>query len=669
MRLAPDRRWVRRRVDVVLVGEGLLGRPYAEEVSRLTGTYGWALSVPVDALTIAVRAAGSNPLVAVGSGGSYTTAQFAAAAHRQFTAGFASAMTPLEAVSTPQTLRHSSVLLLTAGGKNPDVLGAFRNLLAREPRKLLVLCAKSDSPLARLAARHPFVDFSEFEPPAGKDGFLATNSLLASAVLLMRAYSSAFAGSHSLPSSLSRLLGDESVDHGGQDLDRRCRPLWARQTLVVLHGPATQVAAIDLESKFSEAALGGVQLADYRNFAHGRHHWLAKRGGDTSVLAIISDDDRELAEAILALLPSDIPIAKLIAPGRGVAAGLAALAQVFLVTDSAGKARGIDPGDPGVPAFGRKIYHLRAFGRKVGLDPAIPVEEAAAIERKSGVTMASLVAQGRVEEWRTLFKQFVVRLTTPGYQGVVLDYDGTLCDEAQRFEPLSAPISRELNRLLRAGAVLGIATGRGKSVKSALREAVDRRKWERVIVGYYNGGDIGTLDDDSRPDGADRVDDALDSVANALLANPFFTRFTKVTLRPPQITIEPKPDAHGEQVWAFLQQWLYTLGAAGVVALRSSHSMDIVAPGVCKRAVTIRVRQVLGGLPDQPVLCIGDRGRWPGNDFSLLSGPHSLSVDEVSLDVGSCWNLAAPGRRGARATIDYLKRLEATEAGLRLRMD
>ncbi len=119
-----------------------MGRPYAEEVSRLAETYNWALSIPVDALSIALRSASSHPLLAVGSGGSFTTAQFAAAANRQFTSGFASAMTPLEAVSTPQTLRNSSVLLLTAGGKNPDVLGAFRKLLEREPRKLMVLCAK-----------------------------------------------------------------------------------------------------------------------------------------------------------------------------------------------------------------------------------------------------------------------------------------------------------------------------------------------------------------------------------------------------------------------------------------------------------------------------------------------------------------------------------------------
>ena len=456
-----------------------MGKPYVEELSRLAETYNWALSAPVEALSNAVRSASSHPLVAVGSGGSYTTAQFTAAVHRQYTSGFASAMTPLEAVLTPQTLRQSSVLLLTAGGKNPDVLGAFRKLLAREPRRLLVLCARSGSPLARLTARRPFVEFTEFEPPTGKDGFLATNSLLASVVLLTRAYSTAFSKTQALPGNIPALLGEDFGPRSNQELDRRCRPLWDRQTLVVLHGPTTQAAAIDLESKFSEAALGGVQLADYRNFAHGRHHCLAKRGDDTGILAIITEDDRELAEALLALLPAGIPIVRLTAQGQRVAACVAALTQVFLVTGCAGKARGIDPGDPGIPTFGRKIYHLRAFGRNVMPLSAVPAGEAAAVERKSGATICCLIAQDRLDEWRTAFKEFVKRLTAPTYQGVVLDYDGTLCDEAHRFEPLPVQVSRELNRLLRAGVVLGVATGRGKSVKSALHEAVERRHWGR----------------------------------------------------------------------------------------------------------------------------------------------------------------------------------------------
>lgn len=292
-----------------------MGKPYAEEISRLADTYAWALDAPVDGLAGAIASASRHPLVGVGSGGSHTTAQFAAAVHRQFTSGTASAMTPLEAVATPQTLRRSAVILLTAGGKNPDVIGAYKRLVEREPRRFVVLCASTGSPLSEIAAERPHVDFIDFRPPTGKDGFLATNSLIASAVLLVRAYARATAADHSLPPSLDLLLGERPLESEAGEIARDARPLWGRPSLVVLYGPSTHPAAVDLESKFSEAALGAVQLADYRNFAHGRHHWLAKRGEETGVLALITAEDRELAESLLALFPKAIPTLRVALPG------------------------------------------------------------------------------------------------------------------------------------------------------------------------------------------------------------------------------------------------------------------------------------------------------------------------------------------------------------------
>jgi hypothetical protein len=70
------------------------------------------------------------------------------------------------------------------------------------------------------------------------------------------------------------------------------------------------------------------------------------------------------------------------------------------------------------------------------------------------------------------------------------------------------------------------------------------------------------------------------------------------------------------------------------------------------------VRALVGEAETTAVLCIGDRGRWPGNDFALLQEPYSLSVDEVSPDPNTCWNLAPPGHRGIQVTLDYLQSLE-----------
>lgn len=650
---------------------GIVGKRYARELDGLAGTYSWAIGASVDILSRSVRSISSLPLLAVGSGGSFTTAQFAAAVHREYTSGLATALTPLEAVETPQSLRKAGVLVLSGRGRNPDVLGAFRRIVAREPRRVMVLCGSADSPLARLALERPFVDVSCFDLPLGKDGFLATNSLLASCILLLRAYASAYGTICALPDSFAELLGDDGPPGRTQaEIDGRCQALWKRPTLIILYGPETYPAAVDLESKFTEAALGSTQLADYRNFAHGRHHWIAKRGADTGVLAIISDGDRKVAESTLALLPRRIPAVRVSASGRGAIACLAALAKIFMVTGSAGAARGIDPGDPGVPAFGRRIYHMRALGPDESLMSPVQAREAVAIERKSGLTITGLSAQDRLDDWRLFYGDFVRRLTATTFHGVVFDYDGTLCDEAHRFEPLSPAIGRQLNRLLHAGVVLGVATGRGKSVRQTLRAVIDRTLWPRVVVGYYNGGDIGSLDQDDRPDSSDLVDDTLKPIAEALLQDTRFVQYATVTLRRPQITIESRPEARWEGLWDLLLHFVYgreQASAPGVVALRSTHSIDLVAPGVSKRAVVEAVRghlqiDVRGEIA---ILCIGDRGRWPGNDFSLLTTPYSLSVDEVSPDPHSCWNLTAPGRRGVDGTLEYLRYLTKTESALR----
>lgn len=41
----------------------------------------------------------------------------------------------------------------------------------------------------------------------------------------------------------------------------------------ILYSAKSYPVALDIESKFSEGAVGNTQLADYRNFAHGRFNW------------------------------------------------------------------------------------------------------------------------------------------------------------------------------------------------------------------------------------------------------------------------------------------------------------------------------------------------------------------------------------------------------------
>lgn len=631
-----------------------MGKPYDVELEHLADTYTWALRTNIECLTASIRKATLRPLVAVGSGGSLSVAEFATSLHRNLASQLALAQTPLDAVAGQVNLRRDAVLMTSAGGTNPDVLGSFDVLARREPANFTVVCLSAGSPLARRAARFPFVNFVELQPPVPRDGFLATNSMLALVVVLTRAYADACGTTVALPREWDRLVPTKRTAKDEEWLD----DAWTKRTLVVLHGPSTRAAAVDLESRFTEAALQDVWIADFRNFAHGRHHWLAKHARNTAVLAFITPEDRVLAHRTLELIPRDVRTIREEIPTSGVPAAISALGRVIHLAGRAGKARGIDPGRPGVPAFGRRIYHLNAFGKIPS-----PTPEELAIERKTGVALQALSTLGLLEQWRTAYRTFVTTLKSTRFRGVVLDYDGTLCGEVDRFGALRSDVASELERLARAGIIIGIATGRGKSVRTALRAAISREYWPRIVVGYYNGGDIRPLSGDN-PDGSSTTVGGLVHIAAALSANRLLMDLVKLELRPPQITIEAKRRDQADSVWALVEHTVQSLRSRGTSVLRSSHSIDIVAEGVDKRAVVTRVAE-LAGASEEDILCIGDRGHYPGNDYLLLNARCALSVDETSPDPATCWNLAPLGWREVPACIAYLRSLQVTRGRVR----
>lgn len=639
-----------------------MARPYASEMERLGETLAWAAAVDLKPLRSAVRVAGLSALRAIGSGGSLTAAHAVAAFHEQFAGRMACVVTPLEASQDPPdgTVSH---WLLSAGGGNVDILAAARSLIAQEPRQLAVLCGRAGSPLAELCGAHPFVDLLLYPPPAGKDGFLATNSLFGSAALVARAYALEFGGEATWRAAETALTARLAPSDDTIPAWRAAtEALWPRPTTLVLHGPATRVGAVDLESKFTEAALGNVQLADYRNFAHGRHHWLAKRADVSGVLALITDEDRALAERTLDLIPGDIPQARLVFAGERTTTTLTSLLAALRITEWAGVARGIDPGRPGVPDFGRKLYNLPLPTQKPRRLAGLSPRDAAAISRKAGVPAPVLERRGELDRWRKALTEFRARLWDARFRGLILDYDGTVVETRDRFEPPAAAMTGALIRLLESDVRVGIATGRGVSVRRDLQAVLPRALWNRVLVGYYNGADIALLDDDASPNGAEGVCDDLAALAQALRENPELADGASQTDRRWQITLEGRRVMPEDRLWHLAQQ-VIQMGRHAVSVTRSSHSVDIVAAGVSKLNVAERLRALDG---DGPLLAIGDRGRWPGNDYELLREPWALGVDEVSVDPATCWNLAAPGQRGAAVTLEYLEALQPDGDGFRL---
>lgn len=259
---------------------------------------------------------------------------------------------------------------------------------------------------------------------------------------------------------------------------------------------------------------------------------------------------------------------------------------------------------------------------------------------------------------------FRKRLTHARFAGVVLDYDGTLVDPRDRFLPPKRPVIEELLRLMEDGAYVAIATGRGASVRRDLQKSIPRSLWSRLLVGYYNGAEVAGLDDDSVPNGANGAGAALAPLAQALRSQSELVVIAKQTDRPHQITIEAQQPVPENRLWDIAHQVILMTGISGVTVTRSSHSIDIVTSDASKLNVLRYMRRSVG---DGAILAIGDRGRWPGNDYELLREPFALSVDELSVDPETCWNLAPRGQRGVSATLAYLRALESAPGGLRYR--
>lgn len=623
-----------------------MGRAYEQELTELPRSYEWARRVDIAPLARALASAGARPLVAVGSGGSFSAAMLAAFLHERVTGQPARAMTPLEISTTSLDLRGAVVLLMTARGTNTDILDAFSRALAHEPAELIVLTFRANSPLVLRASAFEYVRVPRFDAPVAKDGYLATNSLLAMAVLLARAYSDEQAN---LPATFEELLPFV------EGLDEEA---WRRPTIIALHGTATRAAAIDLESKLAEAALANVHVVDFRNFAHGRHLWLDRRGRESLIVAFTSAQDADLAQAMLRLVPRSIPRLHLAIDGEPDVAAVRALATTIVLVGRAGRAHGVDVGRPSVATFGRRMYHLSRRSKRVPSEYTI-------VERKTRRRWDALERDGTLDKWIKAFKTFQAALLKTTFVGVVFDYDGTLCTAAERFTGCRGEIIEELQRLLDGGVAVGIATGRGKSVRHDLRQKLSPQVWGRVLVGYYNGSDIAPLGDETRPL-VGPASQPLQEILRALEATGVLEAAT-VTVRARQITIEVASDSSLVSLWDAIAHVVLTRPETGVTVVRSTHSIDLLDRGVSKRAVVSAIRE-LSGMPNGHVLCIGDQGRWPGNDSVLLQEPFSLSVDEASGDQRTCWNLAPLGYRQAQAAVYYLRALYISKRGARIKL-
>ena len=632
-----------------------MGKPYQRELDELPATYSWALASDIDPLTALLRPLADRPLIAVGSGGSLSVANLACWLHEMHSGCVSRTCTPLEMTEREASASGSGVLLLSASGKNPDILAALRESVRLEPDWLSVICGAAGTPLARVARTIDRASVVEYLMPSGKDGFLATNSLIGFATLLLRAFAYP---SDQLPLTFEELLGHrDTMSFLAGRSEGDLSDLVRRETLIVLYSAATKTAALDLESKLTEAALGRVQMSDFRNFAHGRHHWLAKRADETAVLALTTPPFDSLCARTIELLPEGVPKVMVRFPASGTRAALQALIYATGLVKLIGDSRGIDPGRPGVPDFGRRIYHLR--------QPKKPKRASSIAAWRKLHAMGAARNLENLSYWNAAQLAHLHNLRSQNFDTVIFDYDGTLCSPAERFVGPGKGITAGLNRLLDAGLYIGIATGRGRSARRDLALRIHRHQWDRVLLAYYNGAEIGHLGMENCPDATESPAGDFSLALDALAADTQLRNACTFSVRPRQITLEARSDISGDRIWMLATECLRRASLEHIRVVTSTHSVDVLASGTTKLNLLRYLSSARQSSPSG-ILCVGDRGRWPGNDFELLSHQFSLSVDDVSLDPGSCWNHAPAGCRGTAATRYYMAAMRTGPRGFRL---
>lgn len=615
-----------------------MGRAYDAEMAQIAGTLEWVRAQDTKLLGRAFQHFHDRGLVAIGSGGSLTSAAFAADLHFRLTGRASVAVTPLEAAAFPDSAGGSNAaLLLSAEGKNKDILAAARGV-AKRSMPAAALTLTSSNPLSELCRDSGAAAVLSYEMTWGKDGYLATNTLLGSMCLIWKAVDAAGFEAH------APLLLDWFIRQR-ETLLAFGSPREVPTQMLTLYGASGRIGGLDIESKMAEAAFGFVQHCDYRQFAHGRHLQLAASGGTPLVIALL-DPDEPLGAATLGLLPSKIQVLPIVLPSGSLQAKqVAGVLAAFALTERWGQLLGRDPGQPHVPDFGRQLH---------ALDPAAYAPAAAPTRQLFSRRKWASDAQGRAEAATA----FINRLESARFRALVCDFDGTFCDTIERFAGLDQRMVEHIERLTEAGVRIAFATGRGDSLSEDLRRKLSPESWGHVTLGCLSGSWIFDLAD--TPRGPPVGDPRLHELVQWLRAQRLLP--AGLTVKDPeagQLGLRGLKQLERERLRHVLLERFAQQGFEGWRVLASGHSLDVLTEQASKTKVLEHLHAALNVDVHEQVLRLGDAGEHGGNDFELLKEGIGLSVDTCNGLPHACWNLLPEGVRGVTGTLHILQGLRA----------
>lgn len=614
-----------------------MGKPFDTELAKLGETHAWIQETDVAQLSSAFGRTNDLPVLIVAAGGSYTAAEFTRLLFESRGA-IAVTHTPQSFLQASSRLHRATVIIFTAGGNNRDITTCFQAAEWREAREIVLICGNEGSKIDNLSQSSPVTTRFFVNSPSGKDGYLATNSLYGFCALTLRAFG------HDLPSM-------DSLRMNIEEFPREIKPYY-----LALYGDWGRPAAVDLESKMGEAGLAAVTVCDHRHFAHGRHNWIDKRGHETVLVSLESPGSRNLASRTLKLLPASQSVYRISTEIDGPVGGLSLLLGAFNITKIVGQMRGIDPGKPGVPPYGSQIYRMGPIGLSSKPKTKFDALLSSAVARK-----LSSIDYPITSSFETLLKKeciaYANSLRDGRFGALVVDFDGTVAPPGIGDRPLDTDVAEPLIRLLSNGVPVYFATGRGDSIHAILQKTIPQPLWRQVFISYYNGAFTLNLDQSALYPQGD-LSNHFTALEVELSKIGALKSLGTISNKHHQLTIKVSRSAQPSSVLRIVTEFIEREFPGSFRIVHSSHSIDVIPLDRTKSACIVLAESALQ--TGKSVLAVGDRGAFPGNDYALLSHRFSLSVDQVSSDSKSCWNLLPPGIRGPSGFAYYGRWIKAS---------
>ena len=255
-----------------------------------------------------------RPLIAMGHGGSHSSAAYAALLYGT-NCGLGRAITPYQANSlSDETLKNSKLLLISKSLKNQDVVYVSQRMTAVNPEHSCVVTMNptedDNANIRRVKKSCPNgVTNHYFDIP---DGFISVNGTFAYFALLYKAFTGDADFSRRLAMSV-----DSAENYVYRCVDGTTTPpdLRTITQFTVLFGSYGEPVAHKLESNMTEAGLASCVISDYRDECHGRFLALSNfisspkhSQTDCALVLLVTPREESLCRNLLDRLPGHLPV-------------------------------------------------------------------------------------------------------------------------------------------------------------------------------------------------------------------------------------------------------------------------------------------------------------------------------------------------------------------------